>query len=115
MADENIKNTETTNQMAQQSAQPAVNDDKAAIKADILKMKTAKSDLEAKGANLFADEIKNLEQKIENAEKELAAKTEETVTTAETEVSSWWDKHRTDIFNVVKIAALIYIAVRLTM
>ncbi|WP_196600115.1 hypothetical protein [Pectinatus frisingensis] len=93
----------------------AVNDDKAALWADLVKLKAAKADLEAKGADLFADEIKNLEQKIENAKTELEAEATETVTVAETEVSSWWDKHRTDIFNVVKIAALIYIAVRLTM
>ncbi|WP_196606760.1 hypothetical protein [Pectinatus frisingensis] len=98
---------ETTNQIATQ--------DKTAIKADIEKMEAAVTDLEAKGADLFSEEIKNLKQKIENAKTELEAETNETITVTETTVSSWWADHKADIFNVAKIAALVYIAMRLTM
>ncbi len=46
---------------------------KEAIQADIEKMKAASEQLKTAGADLFSEEIKNLQTKIENAEKELAA------------------------------------------
>lgn len=90
-------------------------EDEAAIRADIVNMQAAITDLKAKGENLFTAEINNIEEKIKTKEAQLKTETAETVQIAETEVTSWWDKHKSDIFNYAKIAALVYIAMRLTM
>jgi hypothetical protein len=84
------------------------------IKQDIEKMKAAIEQLKASGEDLFAEEIKNLQTKIENAEKEAAAAAENTVQQTEQAASSWWVAHRSDIFNAIEIAALVYIVVRIT-
>ena len=90
-------------------------EDEAAIKADIANMQAAITDLKAKGENLFTAEINNIEEKIKVKESQLKTEATATVTAAETEASTWWSKHKADVFNYAKIAALIYIAARLTM
>lgn len=92
----------------------AIADDTAGLKADIKVMKATIVDMKEKNEELFEEEIKNLEQKIKNAEDELSEKTTEVVTETGKEVTTWWDKHKADIFNYSKIAVLIYIAYRLT-
>lgn len=96
-------------------ANEVVKADEQAIKADIEKLKAAKDDLQAKGADLFVAEINNIEEKIKAKESQIAAVTTQTVEKAETDVSTWWDKYKNDIYNVLKIGSLVYIAIRLTM
>lgn len=79
-----IDKTTTTTQGAEESA-TAATDPKTAIQADIEKIKTAIADLEAKGKDLFAEEIANLKTKQANAEAEL----EEIVTGVKTEIKTF--------------------------
>ena len=124
MPEENVNVEKSTNEItetavqnkeiAEETASSLINDKEAAIRADIEKMKAAIVDMQEKGESLFAEEIKNLQQKINNAEDELKAAAENKINEVQTEVDSWWNKHKVDIFNYGKIAVLIYIAYRLT-
>ncbi|WP_196606482.1 hypothetical protein [Pectinatus frisingensis] len=105
----------TQNQVTEQTT---IIDAETSIKADIEKLKAAKTDLQEKGSDLFVSEIKNIDEKIKDKEillEKLKTKATGVLQATETEASNWWANHKADIFNVAKIAALIYIAFRLTM
>ncbi|WP_196603287.1 hypothetical protein [Pectinatus haikarae] len=122
----NEQNQETTNQAAQQSAQPAVNDDKAAIKADIEKMTAAVTSLETAGADLFSGAISDIKDNIKAktdklavlVEKEKAAAetavddvvkdTETAIENAGSETTSWWVKYRYDVYVIAGLLMLGY-------
>lgn len=79
------ENTSTTTQGIETPATETI-DLKEAIQADIKTIKTAIADLKEKGEDLFAEEIANLTQKLDNAQKELED--------VETEIKTWFEKFR---------------------
>lgn len=122
----NEQNQETTNQAAQQSAQPAVNDDKAAIQADIEKMTAAITSLETSGSDLFSGAISDIKDNIKAKTDELAVLVEKEKAAAETAVdtavkdtetaienagsttTSWWVKYRYDVYAIAVLLMLGY-------
>ena len=90
------------------------------VQADIDKMQQALDQLKAAGEDLFSDEILALHGRIVAAHDELAVEADKAAqevskeaTEAKDEINSWWVSHRNDIYQVVEIAALLYIIIRL--
>ena len=90
------------------------------VQADIDKMEQAREQLKAAGSDLFSDEITALQGRIVAAQDELVAEADKAAqevskeaTEAKDEIDSWWVSHRNDIYQVVEIAALLYIIIRL--
>ena len=122
MADEQNQKVDTTVTTPIQ----AVNDDKAAIKADIDKMTAAVTSLETAGADLFSGAISDIKDNIKAKTDELAVLVEKEKTAAETAVdaavkdtetaientgsttTSWWIKYRYDVYAVLTLGILIY-------
>ena len=86
---------------------------KEEIQADIEKMKAASEQLKTAGADLFAEEIKNLQTKIENAEKELATALEKGTAEVKEVEQTFVQKYGTEIVKGVEIILLVVIAARL--
>ena len=118
MADEQNQKVDTTVTTPIQ----AVNDDKAAIKADIDKMTAAVTSLETAGADLFSGAISDIKDNIKAKTDELAVLVEKEKTAAETAVDaaeaaventgstseSRWVKYRYDVYAVLTLGILIY-------
>ena len=90
------------------------------VQADIDKMQQALDQLKAAGEDLFSDEIVALHGRIVAAQDELAAEADKAgnevskeAADAKDEIDSWWVSHRNDVYNVIEIAALLYIIIRL--
>jgi hypothetical protein len=83
------------------------------IKQDIEKMKAASEQLKTAGADLFAEEIKNLQTKIENAEKELAATADGAITEVKEVEQTFVQEHGADIVKGTEIVLLALIAGRI--
>ena len=79
------------------------------VQEDITKMEHALEQLKAAGTDFFADEITALQGRINVAKLELEQGSKQ----VEKETESWWMAHRNDIYQVVEIAALLYIIIRL--
>jgi hypothetical protein len=86
---------------------------KEEIQADIEKMKAASEQLKTAGADLFAEEIKNLQTKIENAEKELADVADETTTEVKAVEQTFVQEYGADIVKGTEIVLLALIAGRI--
>jgi hypothetical protein len=86
---------------------------KEEIQADLEKMKAASEQLKTAGADLFAEEIKNLQTKIENAEKELATLVEQGIVKVKEVEQTFVQKYGTGIVRGVEIVLLVAIAARL--
>ena len=67
------------------------------IKQDIEKMKAAMEQLKVAGSDLFAEEIKNLQAKIENAEAEAAAEVNKVETAATTIEQTFVQKYGANV------------------
>lgn len=84
-----------------------------AIQTDIEKMEVALAQLQAAGADLFAEEIKNLQIKIENAKKEAAAQAEALATEVEVKVEEIHEgivrKYGNGIAHAIEIGLLIMV------
>ena len=90
------------------------------VQADIDKMEQALEQLKAAGEDLFSDEIVALHGRIVAAQDELAAEADKAAQEvskeaagAKEEIDSWWVSYRYDIYQVIEIAALMYIIIRL--
>ena len=78
------------------------------VQEDITKMEHALEQLKAAGTDLFADEITALQGRINVAKLELEQGSKQ----VEKETESWWMAHRSDFFNVVEIAGIVYLIYR---
>ena len=83
------------------------------IKQDIEKMKAAMEQLKAAGSDLFAEEIKNLQTKIENAEAEAAAEVDKVETAAAVIEQTFAQKYGDKVVKGVELALLGLIAGRI--
>jgi hypothetical protein len=83
------------------------------IKQDIEKMKVASEQLKMAGADLFAEEIKNLQTKIENTEKELAATADGATTEVKEAEQTFVQEYGADIVKGTEIVLLALIAGRI--
>jgi hypothetical protein len=82
---------------------------------DIEKMGAALAVLKSAGGDLVNDEVAALQAKIDKAKAEAAAAAQQaTADVAEVkhEADSWWVSHRNDIYQVLEIAALVYLICR---
>ena len=79
------------------------------------KMGAALAVLKSAGGDLVNDEVAALQAKIDKAKAEAAAAAQQaTADVAEVkhEADSWWVSHRNDIYQVLEIAALVYLICR---
>ena len=83
------------------------------VREDITKMEAALEQLKAAGTDLFADEIKNLQAKIENAEKELATAVDEAATAAKGVEQTFVQKYGANVVKGVELVLLGLIAGRI--
>lgn len=83
------------------------------IKQDIEKMKAAIEQMKAAGEDLFSEEIKNLQTKIENAEVEAKAETENVVEVVTQTENSFAQKYGANIVKGVELVFLGLIAGRI--
>ena len=83
------------------------------IKQDIEKMKAAIEQMKAAGEDLFSEEIKNLQTKIENAEAEAKAETENVVEVVAQTEQSFVQKYGTGTVKGVELVLLGLIAGRI--
>jgi hypothetical protein len=83
------------------------------IKQDIEKMKAASEQLKTAGADLFAEEIKNLQTKIENAEKELVVTVDGGITEVKEVEQTFVQEYGADIVKGTEIVLLALIAGRI--
>jgi hypothetical protein len=83
------------------------------IKQDIEKMKAASEQLKTAGADLFSEEIKNLQTKIENAEKELAATVDGATTEVKEVEQTFVQEYGADIVKGTELILLALIAGRI--
>ncbi|WP_196595091.1 hypothetical protein [Pectinatus frisingensis] len=124
MADEQNQKVDTTVATPIQ----AVNDDKAAIKADIEKMTAAVTSLETAGADLFSGAISDIKDSIKAKTDELAVlvekekektatetavdvavkDTETAIENAGSTTTSWWVKSRYDVYTIAGLLMLGY-------
>ncbi|WP_196590618.1 hypothetical protein [Pectinatus frisingensis] len=82
------------------------------VQTDIEKMTTAIEQLKVAGTDLFAEEIKNLQIKIENAKAEAAAAVDRAVDDAKVAEQNFVQKYGAGITRAVGIALLVLIASR---
>ena len=85
------------------------------VQEDIEKMEAALTALKSAGGDLVNDEVAELQAKIDKAKQEAATAAQQAtadVVEAKHEADSWWVSHRNDIYQVLEIAALIYIICR---
>ena len=83
------------------------------IKQDIEKMKVAIEQMKAAGEDLFSEEIKNLQVKLENAEKELNSESEKVVEVSNQKEQSFVQKYGAGTARIVEIVLLGLILYRL--
>ena len=83
------------------------------IKQDIEKMKAAIEQMKAAGEDLFSEEIKNLQVKLENAEKELNSESEKVVEVINQKEQSFVQKYGAGTARIVEIILLGLILYRL--
>ena len=83
------------------------------IKQDIEKMKAAIEQMKSAGEDLFSEEIKNLQVKLENAEKELNSESEKVVETVNQKEQSFAQKYGAGTARIVEIILLGLILYRL--
>ena len=83
------------------------------VREDITKMEAALEQLKAAGTDLFADEIKNLQAKIENAEKELATAVDEAATGVKEVEQTFVQKYGANVVKGVELVLLGLIAGRI--
>lgn len=83
------------------------------IKQDIEKMKAAIEQLKVTGADLFAEEIKNLQTKIKNAEAEAAAEVDKVETAAAVIEQTFVQKYGANVVKGVELVLLGLIAGRI--
>jgi ElaB/YqjD/DUF883 family membrane-anchored ribosome-binding protein len=94
-------------------AEEIKNEEVKTIQVDIEKMKAASEQLKTAGADLFAEEIKNLQTKIENAEKELAAAADGATSKVKEVEQTFVQKYGADIVKGTEIVLLALIAGRI--
>ena len=111
------KDMEEKKEKIEVEAEAEAKDMRAEVTSDIERMQAAVDQLTNAGSDLFAQQIKELETKIklekEKAEAAAAAQ-QATADVAEVkhEADSWWVSHRNDIYQVLEIAALVYLICR---
>ena len=82
------------------------------VKENIEKLETALEQLKAAGADLFADEIENLQVRIENAKAEAAAAVDELAGQVKAAEQNFVQKYGANITRATGIAILALIAGR---
>ena len=85
------------------------------VQEDIEKMESALTALKSAGGDLVNDEVAALQAKIDKAKAEAAAAVQQAtadVVEVKHEADSWWVSHRNDIYQVLEIAALVYLICR---
>ena len=86
------------------------------VQTDIEKMEAALMALKDAGGDLVSDEAAELQAKIDKAKQDVAAAAQQAaadVVDVKHEADSWWVSHRNDIYQVLEIAALVYVIARL--
>ena len=76
------------------------------IKQDIEKMKAAIEQMKTAGEDLFSEEIKNLQVKLENAEKELNSASEKVVEVVNQKEQSFVEKYGAGTARIIEIVLL---------
>ena len=85
------------------------------VQEDIEKMESALTALKSAGGDLVNDEVAELQAKIDKAKQDVAAAAQQAtadVVEAKHEADSWWVSHGNDIYQVLEIAALVYLICR---
>ena len=85
------------------------------VQEDIEKMEAALTALKSAGGDLVNDEVAELQAKIDKAKQEAAAAAQQAtadVVEVKHEADSWWVSYRNDIYQVLEIAALVYLICR---
>ena len=85
------------------------------VQEDIEKMESALTALKSAGGDLVNDEVAALQAKIDKAKAEAAAAVQQAtadVVEVKHEADSWWVSYRNDIYQVLEIAALVYLICR---